>query len=68
MRIRGGAWAIKVIPRKRSPNFSRENRKVQSNVAWEPIPPDDHDAYRNLRAQKILPIATGEHEQEEEGF
>jgi L-alanine-DL-glutamate epimerase-like enolase superfamily enzyme len=34
----------------------------------EPLPPDDHESYRNLRAQKILPIATGEHEQEERGF
>ena len=38
--------------------------------AWleEPLPPDDHDAYRKLRAQRIVPIATGEHEQEEKGF
>ena len=34
----------------------------------EPLPPDDHDAYRKLRAAKIVPIATGEHEQEESGF
>jgi L-alanine-DL-glutamate epimerase-like enolase superfamily enzyme len=48
--------------------LAREMAKF--NPAWleEPIPPDDHDAYRALRAQKILPIATGEHEQSEEGF
>ena len=34
----------------------------------EPLPPDDHDAYRKITAQNILPIATGEHEQEESGF
>jgi L-alanine-DL-glutamate epimerase-like enolase superfamily enzyme len=34
----------------------------------EPLPPHDHEAYRKLRAAKILPIATGEHEQEEAGF
>jgi L-alanine-DL-glutamate epimerase-like enolase superfamily enzyme len=32
------------------------------------MPPDDHDAYRKLKAMNILPIATGEHEQEEAGF
>src|SRR3569833_255823 len=43
---------------------------AKSKITWleEPMPPDDHDAYRNLRAQKIVPDATGEHEQEEEGF
>jgi len=34
----------------------------------EPLPPHDHDAYRKLRASKSLPIASGEHEQDEEGF
>jgi L-alanine-DL-glutamate epimerase-like enolase superfamily enzyme len=34
----------------------------------EPIPPSDHAAYRELRAAKIVPVATGEHEQEEAGF
>ena len=34
----------------------------------EPLPPNDHAAYRKLRASKLLPIATGEHEQEEAGF
>jgi L-alanine-DL-glutamate epimerase-like enolase superfamily enzyme len=34
----------------------------------EPLPPSDHAAYRKLRAAKLLPIATGEHEQDEAGF
>ncbi len=34
----------------------------------EPMPPDDHDAYRKLNAVSPTPIATGEHEQEESGF
>lgn len=40
------------------------------NITWleEPLPPDNHDAYRDLRAKKFVPIATGEHEQEENGF
>jgi L-alanine-DL-glutamate epimerase-like enolase superfamily enzyme len=40
------------------------------NPTWleEPLPPHDHDAYRALHAKKLLPIATGEHEQEESGF
>ncbi len=40
------------------------------NPTWleEPLPPDDHDAYRRLRAKQTVPIATGEHEQTEAGF
>jgi L-alanine-DL-glutamate epimerase-like enolase superfamily enzyme len=34
----------------------------------EPLPPDDHAAYRRLKGLGILPIATGEHEQDEAGF
>jgi len=42
----------------------------QYNPAWleEPLPPDDHAAYRELRAGKLLPIASGEHEPDEAGF
>ncbi len=38
--------------------------------AWleEPLPPDDHDAYARLTGDAIVPIATGEHEQDERGF
>ena len=34
----------------------------------EPLPPDDHAAYRKLKGLGILPLATGEHEQDEAGF
>jgi L-alanine-DL-glutamate epimerase-like enolase superfamily enzyme len=34
----------------------------------EPLPPDDHNVYRKLRASKLLPIASGEHEPDEAGF
>jgi L-alanine-DL-glutamate epimerase-like enolase superfamily enzyme len=38
--------------------------------AWleEPLPPDDHDAYRALHAVARIPIATGEHEPDVDGF
>jgi L-alanine-DL-glutamate epimerase-like enolase superfamily enzyme len=43
---------------------------AQYKPTWleEPLPPSDHAAYRKLRAAKLLPLATGEHEQEEAGF
>jgi L-alanine-DL-glutamate epimerase-like enolase superfamily enzyme len=43
---------------------------AQFEPTWleEPLPPQDHDAYRKLRASKSVPIASGEHEQDEEGF
>ncbi|HRI80103.1 MAG TPA: mandelate racemase/muconate lactonizing enzyme family protein, partial [Cyclobacteriaceae bacterium] len=34
----------------------------------EPLPPEDHKAYAQLRAKKFVTVATGEHEQEYEGF
>jgi L-alanine-DL-glutamate epimerase-like enolase superfamily enzyme len=34
----------------------------------EPLPPEKHDLYAKLRGLGHLPIATGEHEQDEEGF
>jgi L-alanine-DL-glutamate epimerase-like enolase superfamily enzyme len=34
----------------------------------EPLPPEDHAAYRRLKALGHVPVATGEHEQEEAGF
>ncbi|MGH9163013.1 MAG: mandelate racemase/muconate lactonizing enzyme family protein [Vicinamibacteraceae bacterium] len=38
--------------------------------AWleEPLPPDDHDAYRWLKQHTRLPIATGEHERATQGL
>src|SRR5438105_411695 len=40
------------------------------NPTWleEPLPPDDHAAYRELRSIGSVPIATGEHEPDEAGF
>ena len=37
------------------------------NVAWleEPMPPDDHEAYRRLKEKDLLPLASGEHEPSE---
>ena len=37
------------------------------NPTWleEPLPPDDHAAYRALRLNAKVPIATGEHEPNE---
>jgi L-alanine-DL-glutamate epimerase-like enolase superfamily enzyme len=39
-------------------------------IAWleEPLPPDDHEAYRRLRDKGYLSLASGEHEPSEEGF
>ncbi len=34
----------------------------------EPLPPDDHAAYRKLKGLGHVPVATGEHEQTEAGF
>ncbi len=38
--------------------------------AWleEPLPPDNHEAYRELRQQTRVPIATGEHEPDTDGL
>jgi L-alanine-DL-glutamate epimerase-like enolase superfamily enzyme len=43
---------------------------AQYRPTWleEPLPPADHAAYRRLRADGSVPVATGEHEQEEAGF
>ena len=34
----------------------------------EPLPPEDHLAYRELRKKGYIPLATGEHEQDFRGF
>lgn len=34
----------------------------------EPLPPENHAAYRELRANQFVPVATGEHEPDEAGF
>ncbi|HXU78160.1 MAG TPA: mandelate racemase/muconate lactonizing enzyme family protein [Methylomirabilota bacterium] len=43
---------------------------AEFNPVWleEPLPPMEHQAYRDLRARKLIPLAAGEHEQEEAGF
>lgn len=48
--------------------LAREMAKYHPTWLEEPLPPTDHAAYRRLRASKTVPIATGEHEQEEAGF
>jgi L-alanine-DL-glutamate epimerase-like enolase superfamily enzyme len=47
---------------------AREMAKFHPTWLEEPLPPSDHAAYRQLRATKTVPIATGEHEQDEPGF
>jgi L-alanine-DL-glutamate epimerase-like enolase superfamily enzyme len=39
-------------------------------VTWleEPLPPDDHDAYRRLRELEYVPVAAGEHETDDAGL
>ena len=40
------------------------------DIAWleEPLPPDDHAAYVRLREKDIVPLASGEHEPDEERY
>lgn len=40
------------------------------NPYWleEPFNPEDHIAYKNLKDKNVITVATGEHEQEYEGF
>jgi L-alanine-DL-glutamate epimerase-like enolase superfamily enzyme len=40
------------------------------NPYWleEPLPPDDHAAYADLKKSGVITVATGEHEQEFDGF
>lgn len=40
------------------------------NVAWleEPLPPDNHEAYRRLKELDYVPIAAGEHEPDESHY
>ncbi len=48
--------------------LAREMAKFMPTWLEEPLPPTDHAAYRQLRATGTVPIATGEHEQDEAGF
>jgi L-alanine-DL-glutamate epimerase-like enolase superfamily enzyme len=40
------------------------------HIAWleEPLPPDDHAAYLDLKEKDLVPLASGEHEPTEEGY
>src|SRR5579864_9034932 len=40
------------------------------DAAWleEPLPPDDHEAYRVLKEKDYLPLASGEHEPNEDRY
>jgi L-alanine-DL-glutamate epimerase-like enolase superfamily enzyme len=43
---------------------------AEYNPLWleEPLPPDNHDTYRELRAQSKVKLASGEHEPDDAGF
>jgi L-alanine-DL-glutamate epimerase-like enolase superfamily enzyme len=40
------------------------------HLAWleEPLPPQDHAAYFRLKEKDLVPLASGEHEQDEQGY
>ncbi len=54
-------------------SYSRETveqlaeQLAQYEIAWleEPMPPDDHEAYRKLKEANYVPLASGEHEPDE---
>lgn len=58
----------------RSYSFETVARLVRQmhacDICWleEPLPPEDHDAYRRLKALEPAPLAAGEHEPDEAGF
>jgi L-alanine-DL-glutamate epimerase-like enolase superfamily enzyme len=43
---------------------------AEYDIAWleEPLPPDDHAAYLELKEKDIVPLASGEHEPDEEHY
>ncbi len=43
---------------------------AEYNIAWleEPMPPDNHEAYRRLKELDYVPLASGEHEPTEERY
>jgi L-alanine-DL-glutamate epimerase-like enolase superfamily enzyme len=49
-------------------DLSRSMAAFQPLWIEEPLPPEDHAAYRRLRALGHAPVATGEHEPTEAGF
>ena len=48
--------------------LTREMRAYHPTWLEEPLPPDDHDSYRQLCSIGAVPIASGEHEPDEAGF
>ncbi len=54
----------------RSTVDSIAEKLAEYRIAWleEPLPPDDHDAYRRLKDLDHVPIAGGEHEPGEQAF
>jgi L-alanine-DL-glutamate epimerase-like enolase superfamily enzyme len=42
----------------------------QYGIAWleEPLPPEDHESYRMLKSLDLVPVASGEHEPDEQGY
>ena len=46
------------------------NAMAEFHPTWleEPLPPENHEAYSKLKGKAQFPIATGEHEPNEEGF
>lgn len=50
--------------------LSLANSMAEFQPTWleEPLPPEDHEAYVMLKEKAQFPIATGEHEPNEEGF
>ena len=43
---------------------------AEHDIAWleEPLPPDDHEAYLRLKEKDIVPLASGEHEPDEDAL
>lgn len=43
---------------------------AEYNIAWleEPLPPDDHESYLRLKELDLVPLASGEHEPNEERY
>jgi L-alanine-DL-glutamate epimerase-like enolase superfamily enzyme len=43
---------------------------AEYDIAWleEPLPPEDHAAYQQLREKEIVPLAAGEHEPDEQQY
>ncbi len=50
--------------------FRMAGQLAEYSIAWleEPLPPEDHEAYLQLKQLDYVPLATGEHEPTEERF